>query len=99
MIGLTSSGVNSSIFNITEEFKNFELYIFPDSKKGRILYEKVGDEIKKDMEISDITATDLQDEIIGPIIFEENRREASKEMENDKYIFTTGLYYFFISRR
>ena len=99
MIGLASSGVNSSIFNITEEFKKFEFYIFPDSKKGRILYEKVRDEIKKDMEISDFTATDLQDEIIGPIIFEENRREASKEMENDKYIFTTRLYYFFISRR
>jgi len=31
------------------------------------------------LEISDITATDLQDEIIGPIIIKEYRKELSKK--------------------
>ena len=38
------------------------------------------------MEISNITATDLQDEIIGSIIIEDYRKEASKTMKNDKYM-------------
>ena len=67
MIGLTDLEVYNYIFNITEENKKFELYKFPDEKAGGVSYEKVRDKIEKDLDISDITATDLQDEIIGPI--------------------------------
>ena len=38
------------------------------------------------METTDITATDLQDEILGPIIIEECRERVSKRMKNDAYM-------------
>ena len=38
------------------------------------------------MDISDITATDLQDDIIGPIIIEEYREQVTKRMKDDKYM-------------
>ena len=36
------------------------------------------------MDISDITAADLQDDIIGPIIIEEYRDQVTKRMKDDK---------------
>ena len=63
MIGLTSLVVHNSIFNITKENNKFELYKIPDEKSGSVSYEKVRDEIEKDLGISVNTATDLQDEI------------------------------------
>ena len=44
MLGLTSSEVYNSVFNITEE--NNKLYKFLDSKSGGVSYEKVRDEIE-----------------------------------------------------
>ena len=82
MIGLTDLEVYNSIFNITEQNNKFELYKFPDEKAGGISYTKVRDEIEKDLDISDITATDLQDDIIGPIIIEEYREQVTKRMED-----------------
>ena len=38
------------------------------------------------MDISDITATDLQDDIIGPIIIEEYREQVTKRMEDGGYM-------------
>ena len=70
MIGLTRLEVYNSILILPEENNNFELHNFPDSNSGCISYEKVRDEIERDLEITDITATDLRDEIIGPIITE-----------------------------
>ena len=67
MIGLTDLEVYNSIFNITEENNKFELYNFPDEKAGGITYEKVRDEIEKDLGIEDLTAEDFQDDIIAPI--------------------------------
>ena len=66
MIELTSLEVYNSLFTTTEENNKVELYKFPGSKSGGISYEKVRDEIIRDLDISDITATDLQDDIIGP---------------------------------
>ena len=71
MIGLVDLEVYNSIFNITEENNKFKLYKFPDEKAGGVTYEKVRDEIEKDLDIEDITAADLQDEILAPIIVEE----------------------------
>ena len=71
MLGLVDLEVYNSIFNITEKNIKFKLYKFPDEKVGGITYEKVRDEIERDLDISDITAADLQDDIIGPIIIEE----------------------------
>ena len=79
MIGFTDLEVYNSIFNITEDNNKFELYIFPDEKSGGVTYEKVRDEIEKDLDIEDITAADLQDEIIAPNIIEEYREQVKKE--------------------
>ena len=82
MIGLTDLEVYNSIFNITEENNKFELYKFPDEKSGGITYEKVKDEIERDLDISDITAADLQDDIIAPIIIEEYKKQVTKRMKD-----------------
>ena len=70
-VGETNLEIYISIFNLTEENINFELYNFLDSKSGGISYEKVRDEIEKFLENSVFTANDLKDEIIGPINFDE----------------------------
>ena len=49
MIRLTDLEVYNSVFNITEENNKFELYKFPDEKAGGVTYEKVRDEIEKDL--------------------------------------------------
>ena len=59
--------VYNSVFNITEEINKFELYKFFNEKEGGVSYENVSDEIEKDLDVSDITATDLQDDLIGPV--------------------------------
>ena len=69
MIGLTSLEVYNSFFNITEE-NELELYKCLDEKIGGVSYRKVRDEIERDLDFSDITATDLQDDIIGQIFLE-----------------------------
>ena len=92
MIGLVDLEVYNSIFNITEENNRFELYKFPDDKAGGVTYEKVRDEIEKDLGISEITATDLQDDIIGPIIIEEYREQVTKRMKDDQYMKILAIY-------
>ena len=82
MIGLTDLEVYNSFFNITEENNKFKLYKFPDG----ITYEKVRDEIEKDLDIEDITAEDLQDDIIGPIIIEEYEEQVTKRMKDGGYM-------------
>ena len=70
-IGLTDLEVYISIHNITEQNNKLQLYKFPDEKAGGVSNEKVRDEIEKDLDISDLTATDLQNDIIGPFIIKD----------------------------
>ena len=79
MIRLTVLEVYNSIFNITEQTNKLKLYKLPDEKPGGVSYEKVRDEIERDLDISDITATDLQDDIIGPNFIEKYREQVTKE--------------------
>ena len=44
------------------------------------------------METSDITATDLHDETLGPNIFDELRKEVSKRIKRDKNMHTLADY-------
>ena len=44
------------------------------------------------MDSSDITATDLQDDIIGPIIPKEYREQVTKRMRDDKYMRISAIY-------
>ena len=92
MIGLTDLEVYNSIFNITEENNKFELYKFPDEKSGGVTYEKVRDDIEKDLDIEDITAEDLQDEIIGPIIIEEYSEQVTKRMNDEQLMNISAIY-------
>ena len=92
MIGLTDLEVYNSIFNITEENNKFELYKFPDEKTGGVTYEKVRDEIEKDLDIEDITAADLQDDIIGPLIIEEYNEQVTKRMNDEQYMNILAIY-------
>ena len=92
MIGLTDLEVYNYIFNITEENNKFELYKVPDEKAGGVTYEKVTDEIEKDLDIEDITAEDLQDDIIGPIIIEEYKEQVAKRMNDEQYMNILALY-------
>ena len=92
MIGLTNLEVYNSTFNITEENNKFELYKFPDEKSGGVTYEKVRDEIERDLDIEDITAEDLQDYIIGPIIIEEYKKQVTKRMNDEQYMNILAIY-------
>ena len=86
MIGLTDLDVYNSIFNITEENNKIEIYNLPDEKAGGISYTKVRDEIERGLDISDITAEDLQDDIIAPIIIEEYKKQVTKRMKDGEYM-------------
>ena len=79
MMGLVDLEVYNSPFNITEENNKFQLYKFPDEKAGGISYAKVRSEIERELDISDITATDLQDDIVAPIIIEEYKEQVTKK--------------------
>ena len=92
MIGLTNLEVYISIFNITEENNKLHIYKFPDDKIGGVTYEKVRDEIEKDLDISDITVEDLQDDIIGPIIIEEHNEQVTKRMNDEQYMNILAIY-------
>ena len=71
MLGLVDLEMYNSSFNITEENIKFKLFKNPDGESVSVSYEKVRDEIERDLDISNITATDLLDDLIGPIIIEE----------------------------
>ena len=96
MIGLTDLEVYNSLFNITEENNNFQLFKFLDEKAGGVSYEKVRDEIERDLDIADITAVDIQDDIIGQIIIEEYKKQVSKRMEDGAYTNFLACYQSFI---
>ena len=83
---------NNSIFNITEENNKFELYKIPDEKASGVTYEKVRGEIEKDLDNSDITATDLQDDLIGPIIIEEYKKQVTKRLQDEQYMNILSIY-------
>ena len=44
------------------------------------------------MDIEDITAADLQDDIIGPIIIEEHREQVTKRMKDEQYMNNLAIY-------
>ena len=91
MLSLTGLELYNSIFNITEENNKFKLYKFPDEKSGGISYIKVKDEIQNDLDVSDITIIDLEDNIIVPIIIEEHRNQETMRMKADKYVDILGF--------
>ena len=61
-------------------------------KNGGVSYIKVRDEIEKVLDISDITASDLEHDIRLPKIIEEYRNQVTKRMKDDKYMDNLGFY-------
>ena len=61
-------------------------------EKVCVSYEKVRDAIEKDLDISDITATDLEDDIIGQNMIKEYRNQVTKRMKVDKYMRNLAIY-------
>ena len=87
MVGLTDLEVYNAIFNITAESNKLELCKFPEDKIGGISYIRVRDEIERNLDISGITDADLQDDLIGPILIEEYKKQVTKRMKDDKYMY------------
>ena len=92
MVGLTDLEVYNSVFIITEENNKFELYIFPESCNPDISDTKVRDEIESGLGITNITATDLQDDIIDLIIFKEYGEQVTKRMKDNKKMLFSAMY-------
>ena len=92
MLGLTDLEVYNSFFNITEQNNKFELCKFPDEIRGGVSYTKVRDEIERDLDISDITAVDLQDELIAPTNIEEHKEQVTKIMKDEQYMNSLSIY-------
>ena len=86
MLGLTDLEVYNSVFYITEENNIFELYKVPDEKAGGVSYIKVRDEIQRDLDNSDITAADLQDDVIGPFLIKEYREQVTKRIKDNLFM-------------
>ena len=92
-LGLTSSEVYNSIFNKNHTNNKFELDNSRESKIGGISYEKVKNEVEKDLEASNITDAYLQDELIGQSNIKEYEQEVSKGMEDGVYLNILACYY------
>ena len=92
MLGLVGMEVYNSIFKINEQFNIFELYKFPNEKSGGVSYEKVRDKIERDLDILDITASDLQDDIIPPFNIEEYKEQVTKRMKDGQYMNNLSSY-------
>ena len=93
MLGLIDLEVYISIFKTSEENNNFEVYKFPDSKIRGFSYEEIREEIERDLDTSDITATDLQEEIIAPIINKKYREQVTKRLKDEKiYVNFSNVY-------
>ena len=79
MFELTDLKVCKYNVNINTTKNKIELYNFPEEKIDGVSYDKVRDEIERDLDISVITATDLQDEIIAPIFIKNIQNKFQKD--------------------
>ena len=86
MIGLTDLEKYIFIFNITKENTRIKIYKFPEENGVGVSYEKIRDEIERDVDNPGITATDLQDEIITSNIIKEYRKQVTKRLKVAGYV-------------
>ena len=84
MIGLTDLEVYNSIFNKNTTNNKLKPYKFPQEKVGGYSYTKVRDEIESDLDVSEITATDIQDDKIGPNVIEQYTDQVTKRMKDEQ---------------
>ena len=86
MFGLVDLEVYNTLFIVTENNNELQIYNFPDGTADGVSYEKVRDEIEKDLDFSDITAIDLQDNIIAPNTIVKYREQVTKRMKDVGYM-------------
>ena len=82
MVGLASLEVYNSIFNITEENKKFEFYT--DNFDG-FSFEVLKDELEEILSTSDFTPSNLQHEIIRPLLYQGYKKFGLENSSNDSY--------------
>ena len=83
MIGLTSLEVYNSIFNLTEENNKFELYRDSSNKFGFL---ELKDELEEILDFSHISQELLQDDVMGPGIFDEVLKLSHEKKNSDGYM-------------
>ena len=83
MIGLTSLEVYLSAFIVPEE--NSTSIDCLARIAGEILYERISNELEKELRFSDITHNDLQDKITEPIKIGQYGRKVPKKKFDDAY--------------
>ena len=83
MLRLVNLEVYNSIFNITEENNNFEIYRDTSNKFGFL---ELKDELEEILNISHITIEHLDDEILGPRIIEEFIKLSNEKKNTDGYL-------------
>ena len=83
MLGLKNLEVYNSIFIITEENNKFELYRDTSAKFGFL---ELKDELEDIVNIPHITNEHLDDEIIGPRIFDEYIKLSNEKKNSDGYM-------------
>ena len=83
MLGLIDLEVYNSVFNITKKNNKFDIYRDSSNKFGFI---ELKDELEENLNVSHITPEHLQDEIIGPRIFDEYYKLSTEKMNTDGYM-------------
>ena len=83
MIGLVGLEVYKSIFIITKENYNFELYT---DTFDEFSFEELKDELEKLLNIPNFTDDQLEDAIIGPRIIRAHWKLRSEKSSTDGYI-------------
>ena len=83
MIGLTDLEVNNSIFNITEEINKFEIYRDTSNKFGFL---ELKNELEEIFNIPHISQEHLEDDVIGPRIFDEFLKLTHEKKNSDGYM-------------
>ena len=87
MIGLTSLEACNSVFNITEENNDFELYT---DTFDEFSITELKDEFKEILSFSDITPKNIQHKIIGLLIFQAYRKDQKSQA------LIVFLYYYWV---
>ena len=61
-------------------------------KKVVVFQMKKSDEIERDLNISDNTAADLQDDLIAPFFIKEYKQQVTKRLKNEQYTMIVASY-------
>ena len=90
MLGIRSSDVYNSIFNMTEEKNKFKLYAEP--LYNELSYITLKDKVAEILSVSDISPEDLDYEIHGPNIIKTYGKLSTEKSQTDAYYILSNIY-------